>query len=125
MSGQALEIPRNSRPLIGKTSPDDANSEVEMDVQDDKRIPYAARVAMKIDPTVNGVAVECSMRLEHGTLSHLPHSTFVAEVATARDCERMQPGWGRRIADSYGMTAQYDLAETYRAAAWSAKEGQA
>ena len=56
----------------------------------------------RIDPTVNPAGVEGSMRLQYGTLDHLPHETFVAETALARQCEEASPGFLRGVAEIKG-----------------------
>ena len=65
----------------------------------------------KIDPDINAVGVECSMRLQYGTLGHLDRSTFATEVALARACEAQEPGFLRRVAESYGRGAEYGADE--------------
>ncbi len=57
---------------------------------------------------MNPAGVEGSIRLQYGNLDHLPHETFVAEVALARRCEEVAPCFLRGVADSYGMTDQFD-----------------
>ena len=42
------------------------------------------------------------MRLQYGTLDHLSHDDFIAEIAMARACERQEPGYLSRCAQSYG-----------------------
>ena len=66
------------------------------------------RVIESLDPTINPVGVEASMRLQYGTLDHLGHETFVLEIKIARSCEREEPGHLRRLADSYGLVAEFD-----------------
>ena len=68
----------------------------------------------RIDPAVNPAGVEGSMRLQYGTLDHLPHETFVAETALARQCEEASPGFLRGVAESYGMADQFDAWETIK-----------
>ena len=63
---------------------------------------YAQRVIARIDPLVHAPGVEASMRLQYGTLDHLSREDFRQEIAIARDCERQQPGYLRRLAESYG-----------------------
>lgn len=60
---------------------------------------YYEGVIAKIDPKVNAKGVEEHMRLQYGTLDHLPHSTFVAEVKLAKECERAQPGYLKMCAE--------------------------
>lgn len=54
-----------------------------------------------IDPTIDADAVECSMRLQYGTLCHLDRATFVAEVELFRECERVDPDWAATVKRSY------------------------
>lgn len=61
-----------------------------------------------IDPTINPAGVEASMRLMYGTLDHLSHEIFRRETAIARSCKEREPGYLRRTAISYGMTADYN-----------------
>lgn len=65
----------------------------------------------RIDPTVNPVGVEASMRLQYGTLGHLGHDVFRREVEIAQACERERPGFLRGIARSFGLGEAYDRAE--------------
>ena len=65
------------------------------------------RLIREIDPAINPAGVEASMRLQYGTLDHLPRSTFVQEVGIATAMEREQPGCLRKIAESYGMSADF------------------
>lgn len=62
----------------------------------------------KIDPDVNPVGVECCMMLEYGSLGHLSEEVWKKEVAIAKACEAEEPGFLRKIADSYGMLAEFD-----------------
>lgn len=62
----------------------------------------------EIDPTINPAGVEASMRLQYGTLDHLPRETFVEEVALAHLCEAEEPGYLRSVAESYGMAADFE-----------------
>lgn len=61
----------------------------------------AARLGLigKVDPR----HVEGWMRLEYGTLDHLPREKFGEYVQVAIDCERAQPGSGESLAQTYGM----------------------
>ena len=61
-----------------------------------------------IDPTINPVGVECSMRLAHGALDNLPREAFLDETALARTCERERPGYLQAVAASYGATKRFD-----------------
>ncbi len=53
------------------------------------------------------------MRLQYGTLNHLPREVFAEEAKLAADCERQSPGYLCRTADSLGMAEEF--------AAWEAK----
>lgn len=64
---------------------------------------YYQRVITEIDPTIDAAGVECSMRLQYGTLNHLPRETFVDEVRIARECEAAQPGYLASVRRSYAM----------------------
>ena len=66
----------------------------------------------ELAPEMNPAGVEASMRLEYGVLDHLPHETFAKEVKLAAQCERVQPGFLRQIADSMGMGSEYSAWET-------------
>lgn len=59
------------------------------------------RTVKEIDPTLSdteAAGVVGSMRLEYGTLNHLPRSTFRREIRLARECERDLPGYLERCA---------------------------
>ena len=75
-----------------------------------------------IDPSINPPGVEASMRLQHSTLDHLPHKTFVEEVKIAKDCEAADPGYLKGIAESYGMADEYQEWETKMGKPCPAKE---
>ena len=62
----------------------------------------------RIDRTVNPAGVEGSMRLQYGTLDHLPHETFVEEVQIAKACEAADPSYLKGVAESYGMAKDYE-----------------
>lgn len=67
-----------------------------------------ADLIRRIDPTINSVGVECSMRLQYGTLDHLDDLTFRAEVQLARACEQREPGFLQKLAASYGRRDEYN-----------------
>ena len=67
----------------------------------------------ELAPGLNPAGVEASMRLQYGTLNHLPREVFADEAKLAADCERQSPGYLRRTADSLGMGDEF--------AAWEAK----
>lgn len=61
------------------------------------------KIINEIDATVNARHVEASMRLQYGTLSHLPRETFAEEIALYRACEAEEPGYGEKLACSFGI----------------------
>ena len=61
----------------------------------------------QMDSTINAVGVECSMRVQFGTLDHLGEAEFVEEIELARQMEESEPGILARLADSYGMGREY------------------
>ena len=63
---------------------------------------YAQRAIARINPYVDAAGVEGSMRMQYGTLDHLSHDAFVAEIELARHCEAQEPGYLRAMAESYG-----------------------
>jgi hypothetical protein len=65
-------------------------------------------IAQRLDPNLNPVGVEASMRLQYGTLSHLDHAVFVDEAKLAQEMEREKPGCLRSIAISFGMGRDFD-----------------
>ena len=75
------------------------------------RLGGYAHMILGIDDTVNPVGVECWMRLQYGTLDHLPRETFAAEAAMAKVGEELQPGSLREIAGTYGSAERYDIAQ--------------
>jgi hypothetical protein len=62
----------------------------------------------------NPAGVEASMRLQYGVLDHLPRETFRQEARIAEACEAAEPGFLKRIAESFGMGADYEKWETGR-----------
>jgi len=54
-------------------------------------------------PHLNPAGVEASMRMQFGTLDHLSREDFRAECAIAEECEKAEPGFLRKVAESYGM----------------------
>ncbi len=61
----------------------------------------------ELAPDLNPVGVEASMRLQYGTLNHLPREVFTEEARLAADCERQSPGFLRRTAESFGMGEEF------------------
>lgn len=51
------------------------------------------KIIHEIAPDLDPQAVEASMRLQYGTLNHLPREVFVEECWIARACEAEQPGY--------------------------------
>lgn len=68
----------------------------------------------ELAPELNPAGVEASMRLQYGTLNHLPREIFSEEAKIAAACERQSPGYLRGIADSMGMANEYDAWEASR-----------
>ena len=62
---------------------------------------------------INPVGVEASMRLQFGTLDHLPREMFVIQTVLAAMCEDERPGYLRSVADSYGMAAEFDILQKF------------
>lgn len=64
------------------------------------------KIIREIDPTVTAEearGIEASMRLTYGTLGHLDRKVFRNEIILFRAIERREPGYGKRIAESYGL----------------------
>jgi len=74
---------------------------------------YYQKLLHELAPDLNPAGVEASMRLQYGTLNHLPREVFADEAKLAADCECQSPGYLRRTADSLGMGDEF--------AAWEAK----
>ena len=79
--------------------------------EEDTTITAYEETIRKLDPTINAVDVEASMRLRYGTLDHLPTETFREEIEIAQACEKVEPGFLRSVADSYGDLADFERAE--------------
>jgi hypothetical protein len=47
--------------------------------------------------------VEGWMRLEYGTLNHLPRETFAEYVQVTLECEKEAPGSSEQLAQSFGL----------------------
>ena len=56
------------------------------------RYSFYVKTIREIDNTVNAVGVEAFMRLEYGTLDHLPKEAFGREIALAKQTEAQEPG---------------------------------
>ena len=63
-------------------------------------------IIREIDPHVMAAGVEAHMRLEYGTLDHLPRERFAAEVRLAKECEAASPGYLKSIAESMGVRTE-------------------
>jgi hypothetical protein len=74
---------------------------------------YYQKLLHELAPGLNLAGVEASMRLQYGTLNHLPREVFAEEAKLASDCERQSPGFLRRTAESFGMGGEF--------ATWEAK----
>jgi hypothetical protein len=68
---------------------------------------YYQKILKEIAPKLNPAGVEASMRLQYGTLSHLPNSIFKSEARLAAACEREEPGFLRKAAISMGFADDY------------------
>ena len=67
-------------------------------------------------PNLNPAGVEALMRLQSGTLNHLPRETFVVEAKLVSDLEGQSPGILRKIAESMGMAYDFAIWEGIHAA---------
>jgi hypothetical protein len=74
---------------------------------------FYQKLLHELAPGLNPAGVEASMRLQYGTLNHLPREVFAEEAKLAADCERQSPGFLRRTAESFGMGKEFT--------AWEAK----
>ena len=74
---------------------------------------FYQKLLHELAPDLNPAGVEASMRLQYGTLNHLPREVFAEEAKLAGNCERQSPGFLRRTAESFGMGEEF--------AAWEAK----
>lgn len=63
------------------------------------------RLINEIDPDVDAIGVEASMRLQYGTLDHLPRETFAQEIEIFKGCIAVDPTFGKRVAESMGMAS--------------------
>jgi len=68
---------------------------------------FYQKLLFELAPDLNPAGVEASMRLQYGTLNHLPREVFAAEAKLAADCERQSPGFLRRTAESFGMADEF------------------
>ena len=68
----------------------------------------------ELAPSLNPAGVEASMRLQYGTLDHLPREIFAEEATLAAACEREEPGFLKSIAASMGMADDYNAWEARR-----------
>ncbi len=73
---------------------------------------YYQKLLHELAPDLNPAGVEASMRLQYGTLNHLPREVFAEEAKLAADCERQSPGFLLRTADSFGMGDEFAAWET-------------
>lgn len=65
------------------------------------------KIIRSMHPTINPAGVEASMRLQYGTLSHLSDRDFRREIRIAEECEKVEPGFLRKTAASYGMAEDF------------------
>jgi len=75
---------------------------------------FYQKLLHELGPDLNPAGVEASMRLQYGTLNHLPREVFTREVEIAAECESHFPGYLREIAESFGMADEF--------AAWESKK---
>lgn len=61
----------------------------------------------EIAPDLNPAGVEASMRLQYGTLGHLPRAVFAQEAEVARAMHKADPHALRGIAASMGMADEF------------------
>ena len=73
------------------------------------------KIVTDINQYINPVGVVCMMREAHHTLDALDIAQFRMETLAAASCEREQPGFLRRMADSYGHVEPFDE--------WNAEHG--
>ena len=73
-----------------------------------------AELIHSLDPGLNPAGAEAHMRVKYHTLDHLETETFQEEIELARQCEYLNPGYLRSIAESYGEAKAYALWETRR-----------
>lgn len=64
---------------------------------------FYQKLLHELAPDLNPAGIEASMRLQYGTLNHLPREVFAEEAKLAADCERQSPGFLHRTAESFGM----------------------
>ena len=60
-----------------------------------------------IAPNLNPAGIEAAMRIQYGTLDHLPHETFKDEARIAGIIESVSPGYLAKCADCVGMARDY------------------
>ena len=68
---------------------------------------FYQKLLHELAPDLNPAGVEASMRLQYGTLNHLPREVFAEEARLAADCERQSPGILRSTAESFGMADEF------------------
>lgn len=69
---------------------------------------FYQKLIQEIAPNLNPAGVESLMRLQYGSLSHLSRETFVAECALAAECEKEEPGTLESVAESFGMSGDFE-----------------
>jgi|GEM_PF-2519233 len=74
---------------------------------------FYQKLLRELAPDLNPAGIEASMRLQYGTLNHLPREVFAKEAKLAADCERQSAGFLRRAAECFGMGEEFT--------AWEAK----
>lgn len=73
-----------------------------------------SEVISSINPNINPIGVECSMRLQFSTLDHLSRAEFRRETKLAAQCEAAEPGYLRAVSESYGMGKDFSAWESAR-----------
>ena len=73
---------------------------------------YYQKLLHELAPDLNPAGVEASMRLQYGSLNHLPREVFAEEAKLAADCERQSPGFLQSAAESFGMADEFTAWES-------------
>ena len=76
-----------------------------------KRMTWSQKLIRELDPSINPVGVEAHMLAHFSTLGHLSRQDFINEISIAKACEAEQPGFLRKVANSFGMGSSYDEAQ--------------
>ncbi len=68
---------------------------------------FYQRTIFEMDQAINSADVEASMRLQYGTLDHLPKENFRQEILLAKKLEEQEPGCLSSCADSFGLGSDF------------------